>query len=119
MRAALASDGRTKVYGILFDLNSATIRDDSRPVLEEILSLLRQETQWRIVIEGHTDATGGEAHNQALSQRRADAVKTFLQTGGISGDRLETQGFGASTPVADNATELGRAQNRRVELVKR
>jgi hypothetical protein len=69
-------------------------------------------------IEGHTDSTGSAEHNRVVSQQRADAVKAYLVTAGIDAERLQTMGFGASQPVADNSTELGRSQNRRVELVR-
>ena len=118
MKKQLASEGRVRVYGILFDLDSAVIRTESKPVLDEVLGLLRGEPDWKLLIEGHTDATGGDAHNQTLSQQRADSVKAYLVAAGIAAGRLQTQGYGESKPVADNATELGRAQNRRVELVK-
>jgi outer membrane protein OmpA-like peptidoglycan-associated protein len=118
MKKKLLSDGRVRVYGILFDLDSAVIRSESKPVLEEVLTLLKGEPGWKLTIEGHTDSTGSDSHNQTLSQQRAEAVKAYLVTGGIGTDRLQTKGFGESKPVADNVTELGRAQNRRVELVK-
>lgn len=74
--------------------------------------------EWKLTIEGHTDASGSAAHNQTLSEQRAAAVKAYLVGKGIDAARLNTAGFGASRPVAANASELGRAQNRRVELVK-
>ena len=114
----LSSTGRARVYGILFDTDSAVIRPESRPVLDEVLELLRGEPTWTLTIEGHTDATGADAHNQTLSQQRADSVRAYLVTGGVEAARLRTAGFGESRPVADNASELGRAQNRRVELVR-
>jgi outer membrane protein OmpA-like peptidoglycan-associated protein len=118
MKKKLLSDGRVRVYGILFDLDSANIRSESRPVIDEVLGVLKGEPGWKVTIEGHTDSTGSESHNMALSQQRAEAVKAYLVAGGIPADRLRTKGFGASKPVADNANELGRAQNRRVELVR-
>jgi outer membrane protein OmpA-like peptidoglycan-associated protein len=118
MKKQLAGAGRVRVYGILFDLDSATIRPESRPVLDEVLGLLRSEPGWKLTIEGHTDATGGDAHNQELSLQRAGSVKAYLVAAGIVAEQLKTQGYGESKPVADNATELGRAQNRRVELVR-
>jgi outer membrane protein OmpA-like peptidoglycan-associated protein len=78
----------------------------------------KNEPGWKLVIEGHTDATGSDAHNQTLSQQRAESVKAYLVKAGVDGGRLKPTGFGESKPVADNATELGRAQNRRVELVR-
>jgi outer membrane protein OmpA-like peptidoglycan-associated protein len=118
MKKKLKDEGRVQVYGILFDLDKAVIRSESRPVLDEMLEVLNAEPAWKLTIEGHTDASGSDAHNQTLSQQRADAVKAYLVADGIAEDRLQTKGFGESKPVADNATELGRAQNRRVELVR-
>lgn len=119
MKKKLKTEGRVQVYGILFDLDQAVIRSESRPVLDEMLDVLNSEPAWTLTIEGHTDASGSDAHNQLLSQQRADAVKAYLVKGGIAASRLQTQGFGESRPVAENVTELGRAQNRRVELVRR
>ncbi|HEX7503298.1 MAG TPA: OmpA family protein, partial [Acidobacteriota bacterium] len=114
----LASEGRARVYGILFDLNSAHIKAESKPVLEEVLGLMKSEPSWKLTIEGHTDSTGNSDYNQKLSLQRADAVKAYLLAAGIQAGFLQTRGFGSSKPVADNASELGRAQNRRVELVR-
>ena len=114
----LSSTGRARVYGILFDLDSATIRPESKPVLDEVVASLKAEPTWQLTIEGHTDSTGSAEHNRVLSQQRADAVKAYLVAAGIDPARLQTAGLGASQPVADNATELGRSQNRRVELVR-
>jgi outer membrane protein OmpA-like peptidoglycan-associated protein len=118
VKKKLLSEGRARVYGILFDLDSATIRGESKPVLDEVLAVLEGEPGWKVIIEGHTDSTGSDSHNMALSQQRAGSVKAYLVAGGIDAGRLQAKGFGASKPVADNATELGRAQNRRVELVR-
>jgi len=118
MKKKLLSEGRARVYGILFDLDKAVIRPESKPVLDEVLGVLKGEPGWKVTIEGHTDSTGGEGHNLTLSQQRADSVKAYLVAGGIAAARMLTKGFGAGKPVADNATELGRAQNRRVELVR-
>jgi len=118
LKKRLSADRRARLYGILFDTDSAVIRPESRPVLDEVLELLRGEPTWKLTIEGHTDATGADAHNQTLSQQRADSVRAYLVAGGVEAVRLRTAGFGESRPVADNATELGRAQNRRVELVR-
>ncbi|MBU0968968.1 MAG: OmpA family protein [Proteobacteria bacterium] len=118
LRRQLSSEKRARLYGILFDFNSAVIRPESKPVLDEVLGMLRSEPGWQLTIEGHTDAVGSEDRNQTLSQQRAEAVKAYLVDGGVDAARLATTGFGESKPVADNATELGRAQNRRVELVR-
>jgi outer membrane protein OmpA-like peptidoglycan-associated protein len=114
----LTSAGRARIYGILFDVDSATIRPESKPVLDEVVASLAAQPGWQLTIEGHTDSTGSAEHNRVLSQQRADAVKAYLVAAGIDPTRLQTAGFGASQPVADNSTELGRSQNRRVELVR-
>jgi outer membrane protein OmpA-like peptidoglycan-associated protein len=119
LRKGLEATGRARLYGILFDTDKATIRPESLPTLDEVVALLAAEPEWRIVVEGHTDSTGAAAHNQTLSEQRAAAVKAYLVAKGVAEARLTTAGFGASKPVADNATELGRAQNRRVELVRK
>jgi outer membrane protein OmpA-like peptidoglycan-associated protein len=118
VKKKLLSEGRACVYGILFDLDSAIIRGESKPVLDEVLAVLKGEPIWKVTIEGHTDSTGNDGHNLTLSQQRAEAVKDYLVSGGIDGGRLQAKGLGEGKPVADNATELGRAQNRRVELVR-
>lgn len=118
LKQKLTASGRASLYGILFDLDSATIRPESKPVLDEVVTMLRSEPGWKLTIEGHTDSTGPAEHNLQLSRQRADAVKACLTAAGIDAARLRTAGFGASKPVSANTTELGRARNRRVELVK-
>ena len=110
--------GRARVYGINFDIDSDKIKDESKPTLDKIVAVLKAKPQWKLTIEGHTDSTATAEHNQALSERRAASVKAYLQAAGIDGARLQIVGFGATKPIASNDNELGRAQNRRVELVK-
>ena len=119
MADALTKDGRVAVYGINFDFNSATLRQESTVVLEQVAGLLRGEPALGIAIEGHTDDVGGDAYNMALSGKRANAVRDWLAAAGIDGARLEAAGKGAGSPVATNGNDVGRAQNRRVELAKR
>jgi len=119
LHKGLAASGRVRLYGILFDTDKATLKPESLPTLDEVVTLLNAEPEWRITIEGHTDSTGAAAHNLALYEQRAAAVRAYLVSKGIAESRLATVGFGASKPVADNTTELGRAQNRRVELVRK
>ncbi len=115
----LERDGRVATHGILFATNSDRIRPESTPTLQEIGTMLQQHGDLRIAIEGHTDSDGDEAYNQALSERRAAAVKVFLEERyGLAPDRLKSAGFGESRPVADNGTAEGKQQNRRVELVR-
>ena len=119
MADTLAKDGRVAVYGINFDFDSATLRPESTVVLEQVAGLLRDDPALRITIEGHTDDVGGAAYNDALSGKRANSVKDWLVAAGIDGARLEAVGKGAGSPVATNGNDVGRAQNRRVELARR
>ncbi|MGD9917908.1 MAG: OmpA family protein [Paenirhodobacter sp.] len=120
MAGALGTEGRVKLYGILFDYDSARLKPDSDATLAEIVTLLGEDPALTVFVVGHTDMTGGYDYNLDLSRRRAAAVVTAL-TGrfGIAASRLEPAGVGPLAPVAENTTEEGRALNRRVELVKR
>lgn len=118
MARDLATTGRTRLYGINFDSDSAVLRDESKPTLDRVAALLKENAGWKLTIEGHTDATSTAAHNQQLSQQRAEAVKAYLQAAGIDAARLQAVGLGSTKPVASNDSAIGRAQNRRVELVK-
>jgi outer membrane protein OmpA-like peptidoglycan-associated protein len=110
--------GRARIYGINFDSDSDVIKDESKPTLDRIAAVLKANAGWKLTIEGHTDSTATAEHNLQLSKRRAEAVKAYLQAAGIEGGRLQAVGLGATKPVASNDTGAGRAQNRRVELVK-
>jgi OmpA-OmpF porin, OOP family len=118
MLAALQRDGHVALY-VQFDTGKATIRPESEKILVEVASMLAAQGQLRLAIEGHTDNAGSASANKPLSQQRAQAVVTALTARGIAGARLTAAGFGSEKPIADNATEAGRAKNRRVELVKR
>ncbi len=113
---ALKRDGAYTTRGILFDVDSDRLRPESTPTLGEILTALKSHADLSLVIEGHTDATGDDAHNQSLSERRANAVVEHLVKQGVARERLSAAGKGETVPVADNATESGRQQNRRVVL---
>ena len=115
----LAAEGHVRIYGINFDLDSDHLRADAKPAIDQLLSALKANPSWHVGIEGHTDATGNAAHNLDLSQRRAASVKSALVAAGIATDRMTAAGFGQAKPVAPNDTAIGRAQNRRVELLKR
>jgi OOP family OmpA-OmpF porin len=80
------------------------------------LVILKRHQDLEVEIAGHTDSTGSESYNQALSQRRADSVREALIAGGIDAARLSAKGYGESEPIADNDTEEGRAKTRRVEM---
>jgi OmpA-OmpF porin, OOP family len=116
---ALVADGRVATQGILFDVGSDRIRPESTPTLREIADMLKQNPSLRLRIEGHTDNVGQAATNQALSEKRAAAVRAHLVGQmGIDASRLESQGLGSSKPLTGNDTPEGRQQNRRVELVR-
>lgn len=116
--ADINKSGRVAVYGIEFDTGKATLKPSAEKVLTEVLSLLQKQPAWTLRIEGHTDSTGSKVSNQILSEQRAKSVVAWLGARGIAGPRLTAAGLGDTKPVADNATEEGRARNRRVELVK-
>ncbi len=107
---------RIVLRGVNFDFDKATIRPDGKPVLDEAVRTLQEESDVRVSVEGHTDSVGSDAYNMRLSKERAEAVADYLTAGGIAHGRISTIGFGESKPVASNETEDGRAQNRRVEF---
>jgi len=116
---ALAAKGRWVTQGILFATGKADVQPESRPVLKEIASTLKQHADLAILIEGHTDNVGSPASNLTLSDARAAAVKAALVADfGVDGARITTKGLGDTNPSVPNATAAGRAQNRRVEVVK-
>ena len=103
---------------INFATDKADILPDSQAQLDQIIALLKDHPDLKLGIYGHTDNTGDAAHNLKLSEQRAASVVTALSQSGIEATRLNSKGFGDTQPVADNTTEAGKAQNRRVELVK-
>ena len=103
--------------GILFDVNQTALKSAAQSNLTNLATSLTNNPQTNILIVGHTDNTGSASLNQDLSVRRAESVKAYISSHGVSGSRLTTQGKGFNEPIADNATESGRAQNRRVEIV--
>jgi len=102
--------------GINFAYNSDTVAPAFQHTLDDVARVLGQYDRTYIDIYGHTDAIGSDAYNQGLSERRAVAVADYLVTHGVKGARIATRGFGKTQPVANNATEEGRAANRRVEI---
>jgi len=102
--------------GVTFGFNSAEITADERGTLAEAVSILERYPNVRVEVAGHTDSVGNPTYNLNLSQRRAESVVEFLVERGIDGDRMVARGYGQNEPIADNATEAGRAMNRRVEL---
>lgn len=119
LESQLSKEGRVRLYGILFDTDSDHLKPESKTTLESLVAAAKAEPNWKFEIEGHTDNVGGDAHNQTLSDKRAASVKAYLVAAGVDAGRLTTHGYGATKPVASNDTELGRSQNRRVEVVKK
>lgn len=115
----LEAKGRVAVRNILFDTGKATIKRESEEVLTEIGTMLTEHPDLSLLIEGHTDTEGGFDLNMKLSGDRAAAVKAWLvEHHDVEDARLRTMGLGPTQPVGDNETADGRAQNRRVELVR-
>lgn len=102
--------------GVTFGFDSADLTSEARGSLNEVASVLTEYQDTRVNIAGHTDSTGDASYNQRLSERRAQAVGSYLSQNGVSSMRLNTSGYGATQPVASNDNEQGRAQNRRVEI---
>jgi flagellar motor protein MotB len=118
-RNKLLTEGKFSTTGILFDVNSASIKPESYGTLKEIAGVLNDNSNVKVKIIGYTDNDGDAAYNLKLSKQRADAVKAALSSEfAIDASRMSTDGKGASQPVADNKTPEGKAQNRRVEFVK-
>lgn len=115
---SLDANGKVAVYGILFDTNKADIKPASKPSLDQIAALLKQQPELKLHVVGHTDNVGALPANLDLSKRRADAVSaTLAKDYGIARDRLTANGVASLAPVASNADDAGKQKNRRVELV--
>ncbi|WP_460557681.1 OmpA family protein, partial [Hymenobacter daeguensis] len=117
MKKALDATGHVALY-LNFDTDQATLKPDAQATIAQIISLLAQNPDLKLAVQGHTDNAGTPQHNQQLSEARARTVVATLTAQGIAADRLQAAGFGQTKPLADNATEDGKAKNRRVELVK-
>jgi len=119
MKQAIRDAGKVALYGVFFDTDRDAVKDTSAPTLQEIAKLLKGDPTLRLHVVGHTDNQGKPGYNLDLSRRRAASVVREL-TGkfGIGADRLDSFGCGLYSPVASNASEEGRARNRRVELVQ-
>jgi len=118
MKAALDKDGHVALY-INFDTDKTAMKPDSAATVGEIVKLLTSNPNLKLEVQGHTDNAGTPAHNLTLSEGRAAAVVGALMAQGVAMNRLTPKGYGQTKPIADNASEDGRAKNRRVELVKR
>lgn len=105
---------KEKLY---FTWDAATLVDASFPVLDEVVQALKDNPGFKVQVEGHTDSSGGDDHNQSLSEKRAEAVLDYLVSHGVAKDRLVSKGFSSSVPIDTNKTAEGRENNRRVEFV--
>jgi OmpA-OmpF porin, OOP family len=103
--------------GANFDFNKATLKPEGKKILDGAVKTMKDNPTMKVTIEGHTDSVGSDSYNQKLSERRAESAKDYLVSGGISAGRISTVGYGETKPVASNATEEGRAENRRVDLM--
>jgi len=102
--------------GITFAYDRADVQPQFQPTLNDVASVLAQYPKTYIDVFGHTDSDGADAYNQTLSERRAQAVSSYLVSRGVQSARMGTRGFGETQPIASNATEEGKAANRRVEI---
>lgn len=106
------------VLHINFDTDKATLKPDGIDAVKEIIKVLTTDNNLNIAINGYTDNSGDKDHNQKLAENRASTVKNEIIKAGVASKRLTSKGYGQDNPIADNATEDGKAKNRRVELVK-
>jgi OOP family OmpA-OmpF porin len=113
----LKKEGKIILQGIKFQFDSAAIEESSKIILDTAATILVENPDIRVRIEGHTCNIGTAEYNLDLSQRRAESTKEYLVSRGISSSRMETVGKGEAYPVASNATEGGRVENRRIEFV--
>ncbi len=118
MFEALNRDGHIALY-INFDTGKSMIRDESKPIIQQIVQMMKSNPELKLNVEGHTDNVGTPAANKTLSEARAKSVVSAIVGQGIAADRLSPVGHGQDKPIADNSTEEGKAKNRRVELVKK
>lgn len=102
--------------GLLFDFDSAKLRPEAMENLSQLAEIMGEDDNTELLIVGHTDSVGDEEYNQNLSERRAAMAATFMGTQGISRSRIEVEGRGETEPIADNDTEAGRQENRRIEV---
>ena len=102
--------------GILFDTNKSDLRAASMTEIQKMAEILKKYPDTNVLVEGHTDASGSDAINQPLSERRAQAVANYTTSQGVDAARITTKGYGSSQPIGDNTTAEGKQANRRVEI---
>ncbi|HLT72133.1 MAG TPA: OmpA family protein, partial [Cyclobacteriaceae bacterium] len=114
--ADIAEDVTIVLNNVFFDFDKSALKPESFPELNRIVGMMKERADMRIEVSGHTDSMGPERYNQGLSQRRAQAVVTYLADKGINAERLKVEYFGESKPIDSNETSEGRSKNRRVEF---
>lgn len=114
--AAAPTSGAPSLGDVKFATDSADLTPEDQTTLNSAAAYMKQNPNAHLRVEGYTDSTGGDQHNQSLSVRRAYSVANYLKSQGIDGSRLTGNGFGPARPVDTNSTEAGKADNRRVEL---
>ena len=117
LEKSIADTGKATVY-INFAVNESQIESSSSATIDEIVKLLNANPSLKLAIQGHTDNTGDAKRNLQLSEKRAQSVRAALIENNVSANRLEYKGFGQDVPIVSNSTDEGKAQNRRVELIK-
>jgi outer membrane protein OmpA-like peptidoglycan-associated protein len=115
--ATVNAEGCWVIPAVLFDTDETEISGIYRSGVDSVVDVMRGNPGVKLEIQGHTDSQGSAAYNQGLSERRAEAVKAYMVSSGISSDRLSTEGFGASRQAASNDNAAGMAKNRRAELI--
>jgi len=101
---------------VLFDFDKSNVKPEAAAILDRLVAFMKENSDKKANLSGHTDNVGTDAYNQALSERRVASVKDYVVGKGVDGGRISGQGFGESKPIADNKTAEGRAKNRRVEI---
>lgn len=102
--------------GLLFDFDSANLRSEARENLQKLTTIINEDDDTMLMIVGHTDSSGDEDYNLALSERRAQSAANYMVSQGLERSRIDIEGLGEEEPIADNSTESGQQENRRVEV---
>ncbi|WP_028695301.1 OmpA family protein [Pseudomonas cremoricolorata] len=117
LNAKQTDRGTLVTFGdVLFDFNKAELKSSALPNITKLAQFLSENPERKVIVEGYTDSVGSDSYNLSLSDRRAGAVSTALVRAGVDPSRIVSQGYGKQYPVADNTSNSGRAQNRRVEV---
>ncbi|MBF8729068.1 DUF4398 and OmpA-like domain-containing protein [Pseudomonas guariconensis] len=117
LNAKQTDRGTLVTFGdVLFDFNKAELKSSAYPNITKLAQFLQENPERKVIVEGYTDSVGSASYNQGLSERRANSVRMALVRAGVDPARIVAQGYGKKYPVADNGSNTGRAQNRRVEV---